>query len=381
MTHTTLPSWRPREPELIALAYCHGLAVNTVVLPLLAVSAGFHAGVIGLMVGLSGLGQIGVRQVVMRLTHRLGERSLIVLAVALLILSGLVVLVSTAAVAFCLAHLIQGASRGAFWIGLQSHVVRVQDDPKRSLATIDFLGGIGLTLGPLTIGAASGSLNVALAVGMLTASLVLLPLSRLSRLALTAVTESRRVTSIWRRPGAAPAVFAAMSTGIWRGLLGTYIPVFLNQTGYSTSVAGAFVAIGSACSIAGSLLVGVLRRRQIPVAYFTSGLVIGSSLIVIGLAAEQAWLVAVAMVASGIGAGALQTISSVRAAYVAEMSERGRVVAQVGNYRAIALLVAPLGIAGLVTWLPLGVAIAVMGTLSGAPAAVRWTARPGRGDE
>lgn len=379
MTIPTLRSWLPRGPELIALTYCHALGVNTVVLPLLAVSAGFHAGAIGLMVGLSGLGQIGVRQVVMRLTHRVGERSMILAAVALLILSGLVVQVSTAACAFCLAHVIQGASRGAFWIGLQSHVVRVQDDPKRSLASIDFLSGVGLTLGPLTIGAAHGSLAAALAIGMVTASLTLLPLSGLSRLALTAITESRRVTSIWRRPGAAPAVFAAMSTGIWRGLLGTYVPVFLNQTGYSTSVAGAFVAVGSACSIAGSLLVGILGRRQIPVAYFMSGLVIGSSLVVIGLAADEAWLVAVAMVASGVGAGALQTISSVRAAYVTEMSERGRVVAQVGNYRAIALLVAPLGIAGLVTWLPLGVAIAVMGTLSGAPAAVRWTARPERG--
>ena len=365
---------------MIALSYCHGLGVNTVVLPLLAVSAGFGAGVIGLMIGLSGLGQIGVRQVVMRLTHRFGERSMILAALALLIVSGLVVQVSTTAFAFCLAHVIQGASRGAFWIGLQSHIVRVQDDPKRSLASVDFLSGIGLTLGPLTIGAAHGSLTATLTIGMITAALALAPLAHLGGLPLTAVTESRRVTSIWRRPGAAPAVFAAMSTGIWRGILGTYVPVFLNQTGYSTSVAGAFVAIGSACSIAGSLLVGVLGRRHVPIAYYVSALVIGSSLVVIGLVADQAWLVAISMVASGVGAGALQTISSVRAAYVTDMDERGRVVAQVGNYRAIALLVAPLGIAGLVTWLPLGVAIAVMGTMSGAPVAVRWTARPGRSE-
>lgn len=369
-------SWL-RTPAPVALLFCYALGANTVILPLLASNAGLGATAIGVMVASSALGQIGVRLVVMRLAHRYGERTMIAFAIFMLAASGGIALLSHSAMAFLVAHVVQGAARGSFWIGLQSYVVRSQEDPKRSLASVDFLGGIGLTLGPLTIGALGGSLAWALAAGMVAAVAALWPVARLTPLGLAAPPHASPSTPVRQRLGAAPAVAAAMSTGAWRGLLTTYVPVFLNRAGYSVSTAGALVALGSICSIAGSFLVGKLRRRQIPVVYVSSALAVGSSLVVVGVLAHEAWLVGLALAASGVGAGALQTLSAVRAAYVtSDISERGRVVAQVGNYRAVALLAAPLTIGLLAIWIPLGAAIAGVGATTAMPAVVRWTRRP-----
>uniref|UniRef100_UPI0035E41EA8 MFS transporter n=1 Tax=Rhizomonospora bruguierae TaxID=1581705 RepID=UPI0035E41EA8 len=204
-----------------------------------------------------------------------------------------------------------------------------------------------------------------------------LPVLRLPRLPLLPPTASAGTARrrIWRRPGLGTPLLAAVSAGTWRGLLGSYIPVVLATAGHSTSTVGLLVGLGSATSIAGSVLVGLVSGRLLRLLCPAAALATGASLTGTGLWPAAVPVVAVLLLISGAGAGVLQTLSSFLAARSAPPDERGRVVAEVGTYRAVALLTSPLGIAALLLVWPLGPAMALVGATAAAPALNRW---PGR---
>ncbi|BCB90099.1 MFS transporter [Phytohabitans suffuscus] len=353
---------------LTTLLFCHGLGVNTVGLPLLAIAHGHGATAVGVLVAVSGAGQIGMRIVVARWAHRLTERGLILASAALLCVSSAVVLAEPALWAFVLANLTQGVARGFFWVGVQAHVVRSVPEPRRALAVVDFAGGIGLVTGPATIGLAGGSLTAALAVGIGATAVAALPTLRLARLPLPPPGKAAARVGVWRRPALRPSVLAAVSTGTWRGMLGSYVPVVLAAAGYSAAAVGLLVGIGSATSIAGSVLAGVAPARRLAPLYVTGALAAGAGLAGIGLWPRELAVVTALLVASGVGAGALQTLSSSMAAHAVEPADRGRVVAEVGTYRAVALLTSPLGIAALLPVVALGPAMALVGAVAAVPA-------------
>ncbi|WP_213455436.1 hypothetical protein, partial [Rhizomonospora bruguierae] len=151
------------------------MGVSTLVLPLLALAVGYRSEVVGVLVAVSGAGQIGMRIAVARVLHRLTERLLIHASVVLLCLSSMAVLAAPVLAVFVLAHVAQGAARGFFWIGLQAQVVRGVAEPRRPLAAVDFASGIGLVAGSATIGLVHGSLRATLVLGIATAALTALP--------------------------------------------------------------------------------------------------------------------------------------------------------------------------------------------------------------
>lgn len=365
-----------RPTALTTLLFCHGLGVNTVALPLLALEHGHGATAVGVLVAVSGAGQIGMRVVVARWAHRLTERSLILGAAGLLCLSSLSVLVATDLWVFVLANLAQGVARGFFWVGIQAQVVRSVPEPRRALAVVDFIGGIGLVTGPATIGLGGGSLTTALLLGTATATLTVLPTLRLARLPLPPAEKASGRAEVWRRPTLRAPVLAAVSTGTWRGMLGSYVPVVLAAAGYSASAVGLLVGLGSATSIAGSMLAGLVTARHLAPLYAAGALAAGAGLAGVGLWPRELALVVALLVLSGVGAGVLQTLSSSLAAQAVAPDERGRIVAQVGTYRAVALLTSPLGIAALLPLFPLGPAMALVGAVAAVPAFRRLPAGP-----
>jgi len=353
---------------LCTLLFCHGLGVNTVALPLLALHHGHGVTLVGVLVALSGGGQIGMRMLVARWAHRLTERGLILASAALLCLSSAMVLAEGALWAFVLANLVQGVARGFFWVGTQAHVVRSVPEPRRALAVVDFAGGVGLVTGPAMIGLTGGSLSAALALGILTSAVAALPALRMARLPLLAPETAAGRARVWRRPGLRPSVLAAVSTGTWRGMLGSYVPVVLASAGYSASAVGLLVGIGSATSVAGSMLAGLAPRRRLGPLYVGGAIAAGAGLAGIGLWPRELPVAVALLVASGVGAGALQTLSTSMAAHAVDPAERGRVVADVGTYRAVALLTSPLGIAALLPVFAPGPAMALIGAVAAVPA-------------
>ncbi|MEQ4304672.1 MFS transporter [Plantactinospora sp. B6F1] len=371
------PGGRPT--ALSTLLFCHGLGVNTVALPLLALHHGHGAAAVGVLVAISGCGQIGIRLLVARWAHRLTERGLILAAAALLCLSSALVLPLPALWVFVLASLVQGVARGIFWVGVQAHVVRSVPEPRRALAMVDFVGGIGLVTGPATISLVGGSLHAALVLGIGTSAVAALPALRLTRLPLPPPEKAAgQVWAVWRHPVLRPPVLAAISTGTWRGLLGSYVPVVLAAAGYSASAVGLLVGLGSATSIAGSMLAGIAPPRRLGPLYVSGAVAAGAGLAGIGLWPGQLPVTVVLLLASGVGAGMLQTLCTSLAAQAVEPAERGRVVADVGTYRAVALLVSPLGIAALLPVFPPGPAMALVGAVAAVPALRRPPPTGGR---
>ena len=87
-------------------------------------------------------------------------------------------------------------------------------------------------------------------------------------------------------------------------------------------------------------------------------------------------VVVIALCISGIGAGVLQTVGPAIATDAVREEERGEAITSTGTFRAAALFLAPMGTAGLVVLLPMGVAVCIAGLAITLPAASgRWTHR------
>jgi hypothetical protein len=72
---------------------------------------------------------------------------------------------------------------------------------------------------------------------------------------------------------------------------------------------------------------------------------------------------------SGVGAGILQTLGPALATEAVGLEERGRAIASVGTFRAISLLVTPMGIGALIFLVPsAAVATAIVAVAVGIPA-------------
>lgn len=357
--------------------FCHGLGVSTVVLPLLALAAGFGAQTVGLLVAVSAAAQILARIGLTRLLHRLPERQLVIASAALLCLSGAAVLASESLAAFLAAHLLQGVARACFWVGLQVHVVRSTDDPLRPLVVVDLVSGVGMVTGPATIGLLGGSLTAALVAGVGSTAAAGLTTLGLDRLSAPPPPEPSTRAGVWRRPGLAAALFAATSAGTWRGLLNSYVPVVLAAAGHPDATVGLLVGLGSGASVAGSMTAGSARGRRLRPVYAAAAVVTGAGLVAVAAWPGQPAVALALLAASGAGAGIMQTLSPALAARAVPPADRGPVVATVGTYRAGALLCAPLGIVVLLAAVPLGPAMAAVAATAALPALTRWP-RPSR---
>ena len=107
-----------------AFVFSFALGLAMVALPLLALSTGYSKTAIGYLTALSAVSQMGCRLGLSALMRRRPDWLIVFGAAGLLALSCLVAAVSSALVPFAAAELLQGATRGCFFTGSQTHVVR-----------------------------------------------------------------------------------------------------------------------------------------------------------------------------------------------------------------------------------------------------------------
>nr|WP_275585907.1 MFS transporter [Geodermatophilus sabuli] len=183
---------------------------------------------------------------------------------------------------------------------------------------------------------------------------------------------------LWRRPGVDVGCCAGLTAGGWQALLVSYVPVGLVASGQSASAVGALVAVANGAMLVGSGFAGRVSSRWAP-AVVLAGILLGG--LAVALSAAVAWstpLSVVVLAAGGSAAGVLQVLGSAVVAESVHPEERGEAVATSGTFRAIAMLAAPLAVAGLISAIPLTPALVVVGTALGLPAVVlRRHARPG----
>lgn len=352
-----------------AAVYALSLGLATLALPLLAISVGYSGAEIGVFTAVSAAAQMATRLVLGPVMRFVPDWALIASSGLLLAGSNALLAVSAAVVPFVVAELVQGVARACFWTGSQTHVVRGPGSAVGALATVNLASSIGLLAGPALAGVlVERSPQLALSVGAGIALATCVPALFLDRLPPFSPPSERPPGRMWRRPGVDAGCWAGVTAGAWRGLLSSYIPVALSAAQQSSSMIGALVSVANAASLAGAGIVGRIRQEWIAWSYGIGVLGTGLATGAVGLLASTPWAAAVVLAVSGLGAGALQTVGPAIASDAVHPEERGEAIAVSGTFRAAALFLSPLGVAGLVTVVPLAVAVAAAGALITLPA-------------
>lgn len=376
----------PRREDILSqtttFLFSVALGMATVVVPLVATAAGYQLGTVGLLVGVSAITQIIARAGMGALMDRFSTRFFILAALILLAASCVILGVTDELWAFVVSQLLQGAARAYFFTGMQTHVVRATRPAVSALAIMNVTNGVGLLVGPLLAGfIGDSSLTLVLFIAASIAGPALLSCSFLIRyepFAKPCTEPGKRTVPMWRREGVMAAGWMGATAGAWRGILNSYLPVLLVEAGHSVPVAGTMVTLANLAALAGSAVATSIGRAGV-----RRSAALGTSLAVGGIASMvflTPHLVAAGafLFISGVGAGILQTLSPAFAAEAVGSEERGRAIASIGTFRAISLLVTPMGIGALIFVLPsAAVATAIVAVAVGIPAMALRGATPG----
>jgi MFS family permease len=351
------------------VGFSFALSISQVTLPLLALAAGYDSVEIGVLTALSAVSQLLMRLVIGALMRRYPDWLLVLLAAVLLALSTAIVAVSSAWVPFVLCEFAQGAARGAFWTGSQTHVVRGSGSAVSALAKVNLSSSAGLLCGPLAAGLlAERSLPAALWLATGVALAAGAPAVLMDRLPPFAKVENRQGGRLWTRPGVDTGCWAGMSAGAWRGLLNSYVPVALSAAGQTATAVGALVSVANGAGLAGAGVSGRLRPHTTRRAFVLATTAGGASIALVAPAAGSVVVAAALLAISGLAAGALQTIGPAMATDAVHPDERGDAIAAAGTFRSGALFASPLIVAGLLGIVALGPAMAAVGLVIAAPA-------------
>lgn len=356
--------------------FSYALGTLSVLVPLIAVRAGYSPAEIGLLVAVAALAQIGTRLGMGALMRSFPDKWFLIGSVLMIAGSCLLIAVSNVLWVLIISQLLQGAARALFFTSSQTHAVRTAPSAVNGLRNVNLAIGIGALLGPAVAGYLwEFSAYLPLVLGAAVSALAVIPLALLTKFPPFAAKTSlgeHRGTRLWRRSGVQAACWMNVSAGGWKSVLDSYIPVALSLAGQSAAVIGALVSIANAAVLLGSAAGGWIHSKGIKPSLVVGVLTTGVGLAAAGPLAPLAVAAAAALALSGIGAGILQTVGPAIAAEHVHPEERGDALALTGTYRAVALFVAPFGMAGLVTLAPVAAAVVTAGLFITAPAAVAW---------
>jgi MFS family permease len=359
-----------------AFLFSFSLAMAGVALPLLAVEADYHASEIGLLVGLSALMQVAMRWLLAGVMRRVSNATIVGAAAVSLAVSNGVLAVSAALVPMVVAALAQGLARACFWTGSQTHVVRSDRRVPSRIAWLNLVASAAMVAGPMTAGLIAGASNrLAFAVATAIACGGVLPALALERPPPFVSTRSSS-RGFMRRPGVAMGVSANAVAGGWRGVLGSYVPVSLETAGRSSATIGVLVTLANAASVGGSFIASRVPTSRVRLALVVGSIVTATTTMFVGFGSLTLGLIALALAGGGVAVGVLHILGITVASESVPPELRGDAVAVAGALRAVALFVAPVGVAGLLPLLGIGPAVAVVASLMFVPVPV--IARAGR---
>jgi MFS family permease len=343
------------------LGFSLSLGSAGLILPLLAVAAGYDAAMVGILTALSAVSQLGVRLALPWLITRIPDRILIVSANLMMVGSFAMLIASQALAVFIVAQLFQGGARALFWTASQTHAVRGRGNVVRSLAIVQTMGNVGQLVGPPIAGlVAAQSLEAGLFVAGGAAFVGLVSGIALASLPPFPRQERNGGPRIWRRPGVDLACWASYSAGGWRAMLSSFVPVALAAAGQPPEVIGFLLMISEGSGLAASGL--LLRRRPPDVRLWLelAVVIVAASLVAFPATTGVALLAGLALALGGLGSGLLMSLGPALATESVSPSERGEAIAVTGTFRAAALLITPAVASAALTvvTLPIGLVVA-----------------------
>lgn len=343
----------------LVVVYGFSLGQAWLVVPLVALAAGYDAAAVGLLASVSAISQVGMRLTLPRLLARFPDRTMMALAAVTLAAAYLVILASDALPALLAAQLLLGTSRAYFWTSSQTHAVRSSAGSFKGMARITTWSNVGTMLGPAAAGVIATAGLTAPAVAGLAGALGALGLTRgLLVLPTYDRPPGRGTSGMWRRPGVDLACWSNVSTGGWRALLQSFVPVVLEGAGHGPAVIGAIMASADAVGTAGTAYVARHTIRRVRRTIGVAVALTAASMAVFPFVAGSALAAAVAIGVSGLAVGFQQTLGPALASEAVAGGEQGEAIAVVGTFRAAALLVTPAAVSGALGVLALPVALA-----------------------
>jgi MFS family permease len=368
---------------IAAALFSVALGVASVAVPLLAVRSGHGLTQVGILIAISAVSQMAARLFMGAMMRRIPDKAFVVGSALLIAVSCGLLTVSTSLLVFVVSQLLQGVARAFFWTGSQTHAVRSSASAVGALTLINLASGAGALVGPALAGfLASRSLEFSLAVGAGIGAAAVVPsllLVRFRPFLPVNQGDGAAPQQIWRRPGVNAACWMGVTAGSWRGLLNSYVPVMLSQAGQTASAVGFLVAVANGAALLGSAGSGWVRRWGARGSLLLGVITTGVGIAAIGAFAGTAYLAACCLAVSGVGAGILQTVGPALATETVHPEERGQAIASTGTFRAAALFLAPMGMAGIVLFLPVGGALLLAGLLMTTPALAGRSAAPAPG--
>jgi Major Facilitator Superfamily len=370
------PERSDRRRALAAIyAFSLSLGCGTLILPLLALQAGYGAATIGLLTATSAVSQFLLRLTLPRLLARYPDRGLITLSCLMMASSYLMLIGSVALPVFVVAELFQGGARALFWTSSQTHAVRTPGVPIRMLAQVGAVGNFGTMTGPVLTGLiATVSMTAALSLGVVAALVGAALAVGLRRIDPYPRRTGERSGRIWLRPGVDIACWAAFTGGGWRALMNSYVPVILSTAGLPAGIVGGMMTLGELAATVTITALVRIRPSLTRVALVAGVVATGTGLTLVPLVAGEPILAASLLILAGAGAGPLTSLAPGFARSRAEPEEEGEAIALVGTFRAGALLATPTGVAIGLSILALVPAMMIAGLAIAAPA-IALTAR------
>lgn len=359
---------------LAVVLFGFALGTLSVVVPLLGVHAGYTPSEVGLLVATAAVSQLVTRLCMGALMRRVSDKWFLVGSGMMIATSCVLLTFSPVLTVFVISQLFQGAARAFFWTSSQTHAVRTASSAVNGLRDVNLAAGAGSLLGPAAAGYLWGfSVQLPLMAAAAAGFIAVIPavlLTRLPPFAAKPPSPPEGDIRLWRRPGVNAACWMNAAAGAWKSVLDSYVPVALTMAGHSSAVVGALLSVANASVLAGSTVGKCVHARGNRASLIIGVLTAGLGLAAVGPFASIVVLVAVALATSGLGSGILQTVGPAIAAEEVHPEERGDSLALTGTFRAAALLGSPMGMAGLVTLIPVSTALLAVGLLISIPAAI-----------
>lgn len=343
MSAADRPAADDRAVVMVAVfGFSLALGIATVLIPLLALDAGYDAATVGLLAASAAATQLGTRLVLPWLLGRIPDRTLMAVAAVLMALAFVLLLLTRALPVFLAAQVLQGAARAVFWTSSQTHIVRGPGRSVRRLIDLNVAGNVGTLTGPALGGTlAILGLPAALVAGLFGASIAVLASIRLLPLPAFDRRASAGTLAMLRRPGVDLACWAAVMGGVWWSMLGSFVPVILVGAGIGAGGIGWLITASEAAGTAALVALRDVRSRRVGRVVAIGAVTVGSALIAVALAPPALLAYGALLVAGGAASGAVTTLSPALASLASSPEEQGDAMALSGTFRAGALFGAP----------------------------------------
>ena len=336
--------------------------------PLYALRLGYSGLIIGMLAALPSVANVTLRLTFGRLSDRHGETAILRLGGLFYFASAAGMLLSTwLGLALLVgAQLLQGVARSIFWTVAQAYATKLPLRGGLHLSLFNGATNLGMVLGISVAGLWVGVLGYRGAFALVLALAVLY-------VALTRVLASSRtpVLSETVAPpgtkGALPdlrlgplwlAACCAFVNGATWAMASSFHPVYLARLGYGDKAIGLLLMLLPVGMLASSSVSRRIVERSDSMERLAVGFIVATGLGVAIVPAVRTWLPLTAVIlATGFCSGVCNLLYQLSVQRHSDWGARGAMMASVGLFGNLALLVLPTTIGVVLRWVPLNAAL------------------------